>query len=124
MTEKSKTKTTAKKTIKKAASSTVKKEEQKNKVPRGLYQKPIRRQGGLVGSRKLTTGFEAESTLNIPKQEKESIRILFFGGVGEIGKNMYGIEYEDEIVLLDCGMKFAQEDTPGIDFFGSKHPVP
>ena len=92
------------------------KKEQKAKVPRGLYQKPIRRQGGLVGSRELTTGFEAESTLNIPQQEKEGVRILFFGGVGEIGKNMYGIEYEDEIVLLDCGMKFAQEDTPGVDF--------
>ena len=89
---------------------------QKQKVPRGLYQKPIRRQGGLVGSRELTTGFDAESTLNIPQQEKGSIRILFFGGVGEIGKNMYGIEYEDEILLLDCGMKFAQDDTPGIDF--------
>lgn len=90
--------------------------EQKKKVPRGLYQKPIRRQGGLVGSRELTTEFNAESTLNIPRQEKGAIRILFFGGTGEIGKNMYGIEYEDEIILLDCGMKFAQDDTPGIDF--------
>ena len=107
----------AKKTVttKKKAAPT-KKEEQKNKVPRGLHQKSIRRQGGLVGSRTLTSGFDAESTLNIPQQEKGSIRVLFFGGVGEIGKNMYGIEYEDEIILLDCGMKFAQDDTPGIDF--------
>lgn len=88
----------------------------KKKVPSGLYQKPLRRQGGLIGSRELTGGFDAESTLNIPRQEKGAIRVLFFGGVGEIGKNMYGIEYEDEIVLLDCGMKFAQNDTPGIDF--------
>ena len=89
---------------------------QKKKVPSGLYQKPIRRQGGLIGSRELTTGFDAESTLNIPQPEKGAIRVLFFGGVGEIGKNMYGIEYEDDIILLDCGMKFAQNDTPGIDF--------
>ncbi len=89
---------------------------QRKKVPSGLYQKPIRRQGGLIGSRELTTGFDAESTLNIPQQEKGGIRVLFFGGVGEIGKNMYGIEYEDDIILLDCGMKFAQNDTPGIDF--------
>ena len=88
----------------------------KKKVPSGLYQKPLRRQGGLIGSRELTGGFDAESTLNIPRQEKGAVRVLFFGGVGEIGKNMYGIEYEDEIVLLDCGMKFAQNDTPGIDF--------
>ncbi|MCY4577120.1 MAG: ribonuclease J [Candidatus Kaiserbacteria bacterium] len=88
----------------------------KQKVSSGLYQKPLRRQGGLIGSRELTTNYDAESTLNIPRQEKDAVRILFFGGVGEIGKNMYGIEYEDEILLLDCGMKFAQNDTPGIDF--------
>ena len=89
---------------------------QKQKVPRGLHQKPIRRQGSLIGSRDLTAGFAMESTLNIPRQEEGGIRVLYFGGVGEIGKNMYGIEYEGEILLLDCGMKFAQEDTPGIDF--------
>ena len=124
MTEKEKNKTQAVKKTKSAGTKTDTKKTNerenekhtKQKVPRGLYQKAIRRQGGLVGSRKLTTGFDAESTLNIPQQEKESIRILFFGGVGEIGKNMYGIEYEDEILLLDCGMKFAQDDTPGVDF--------
>ena len=90
---------------------------EKKQVPRGLYQKPIRRQGGLIGSRELTTSFDATSTLTIPRQEKGAVRVLVFGGVGEIGKNMYGIEYEDDIILLDCGMKFAKEgDTPGIDF--------
>ena len=93
------------------------KQQTTKKVSRGLHQKPVRRKGGLVGSRELTTGFNAESTLNIPQQEKGSVRVLFFGGVGEIGKNMYGIEYEDEIILLDCGMKFSDEaKTPGIDF--------
>ena len=127
MTEKNKTqltkktgetdkKTSTKKAVAKKTDTERRGRDNKQKVPRGLYQKAIRRQGGLVGSRKLTTGFDTESTLNIPQQEKESIRILFFGGVGEIGKNMYGIEYKDEIILLDCGMKFAQDDTPGIDF--------
>ena len=90
--------------------------EKKQKVSRGLHQKPIRRRGTLIGSRELTTGIEAESTLAIPKQEKGAIRVLFFGGLGEIGKNMYGIEYEDDIIILDCGMKFPEGDTPGIDF--------
>ena len=115
-TQARKTKSASKKTSAKKTPAKKPDVEKKARVPRGLYQKPIRRQGGLVGSRELTTGFNAESTHNIPQQEKGSIRILFFGGVGEIGKNMYGIEYEDEILLLDCGMKFAQEDTPGIDF--------
>ncbi len=91
--------------------------EKRKRVPRGLHQKPIRRQGGLIGSRELTTGFDAKSTLTIPKQEPGTIRILVFGGVGEIGKNMYGIEYKDDILLLDCGLKFSEEgNTPGIDF--------
>lgn len=93
----------------------IKKEETVKKVPRGLYQKPIRRQGSLIGTRELTAGFSTESTLNIPKQEKGGIRILFFGGLGEIGKNMYGLEYEDEILIMDCGLKFSTDDTPGID---------
>ena len=85
-------------------------------MPRGLKQKPIRQQGPLVGTRELSAGAGAESTLSIPKPKKDSLRVLFFGGCGEIGKNMYGLEYNDEILLLDCGMKFATEDTLGVDF--------
>ncbi len=115
-------KTTIKKSApeqKKQSATTVKQkasENEKQKVPRGLYQKPIRRQGGLIGSRELTMGSETESTLTIPKQEKGSVRVLFFGGVGEIGKNMYAIELEDDILIMDCGLKFSEEDTPGVDF--------
>ena len=110
MNDKQETKTTEKET-----KPTEKKEEQTQKVPRGLYQKPIRRQGSPIGSRELTDGTETESTRDIPKVKKGGIRMLFFGGLGEIGKNMYGLEYEDEILILDCGLKFATNDTPGID---------
>ena len=51
---------------------------ERKRVPSGLYQKPIRRKGGLIGSRELTTGLDAESTLTIPQQEKGAIRVLFF----------------------------------------------
>lgn len=37
------------------------------------------------------------------------------GGVGEIGKNMSILEYDDEIIVLDCGMTFPDDDMPGID---------
>ena len=121
MTTEKRTTTPPRKPLKKAEGTRGKgtpseRTERKPRVSKGLYQKPIRRQGGLIGTRELTAGFEEESTLSIPKQEKGAVRILFFGGVGEIGKNMYGIEYEDDILLLDCGLKFAESDTLGINF--------
>ncbi|MGK5509023.1 ribonuclease J [Brevibacillus formosus] len=45
----------------------------------------------------------------------ETLSIFALGGVYEIGKNMYGIQYGDEIVLIDCGSKFPDESYLGID---------
>ncbi|SEK07349.1 ribonuclease J [Paenibacillus polymyxa] len=41
--------------------------------------------------------------------------IAALGGVNEIGKNMYLIQYEQDIVVIDCGSKFPNENLPGID---------
>ena len=49
------------------------------------------------------------------KKEKKKIKVGFLGGVGEIGKNMTIIEYGENIVVIDAGMSFPDEDTPGID---------
>ena len=46
---------------------------------------------------------------------KESLRIIPLGGRGEIGKNITAIEYEDEIIVIDCGISFPDEDMYGID---------
>lgn len=46
---------------------------------------------------------------------KESLRIILLGGLGEIGKNITAIEYEDEIIVIDCGISFPDEDMYGID---------
>lgn len=46
---------------------------------------------------------------------KENLRIIPLGGLGEIGKNITAIEYEDEIIVIDCGISFPDEDMYGID---------
>lgn len=43
------------------------------------------------------------------------VKITFLGGVGEIGKNMTAIEYEDDMIVVDAGLTFPGDDLPGID---------
>ncbi len=44
------------------------------------------------------------------------LKVIPLGGLGEIGQNMLALEYEDDIVVVDAGILFPGEDTPGIDF--------
>jgi ribonuclease J len=46
---------------------------------------------------------------------KGSVRIIPLGGLGEIGKNMWVVETDDDLVVLDCGLGFPSEDMHGID---------
>ncbi|WP_416826824.1 ribonuclease J [Ectobacillus polymachus] len=48
-------------------------------------------------------------------KEIEKVRVFALGGVGEIGKNMYGVEVDSDIFIVDAGLKFPEEEMFGID---------
>ena len=52
----------------------------------------------------------------VPALAPDSIRIIPLGGVEEIGKNMTAIEFGNDIVVIDIGFQFKDENTPGIDY--------
>ena len=60
-----------------------------------------------------TATSKSKLTLN---KKKKPVKIVFLGGVGEIGKNMTAIEYGNDIIIVDAGLTFPNnEDMPGID---------
>lgn len=52
---------------------------------------------------------------NVRHNDKKTVKIVFLGGVGEIGKNMTAIECGDDIIIIDAGAIFPTEETPGFD---------
>ncbi|GEA29982.1 ribonuclease J [Clostridium diolis] len=49
------------------------------------------------------------------KNERAKIKIIPLGGINEIGKNITAIEYKEDIIIIDCGLKFPDDDMFGID---------
>lgn len=47
--------------------------------------------------------------------EKEKLKIFSLGGLGEVGKNVTVFEYGDEMIMVDCGVSFPDEEMPGVD---------
>ena len=50
------------------------------------------------------------------KKQANTLKIRFLGGVGEIGKNMFALEYGKDIIVIDAGLTFPSQDMPGIDY--------
>ena len=52
-----------------------------------------------------------------PSPKKDSkLRIIVLGGNEEVGRNMTVLEYDNDIIIIDMGLQFPEEDTPGIDY--------
>ena len=86
-------------------------EERKNKDNKKNSNKAINKsKNGKVSSRKrpVPTGRKVQ-------KKTSKLKIIPLGGLGEIGKNMTVFEYENDIILVDCGMGFPDVDMYGID---------
>ena len=89
-----------------------------NRISRGSFQYGANKGGRRpqAPAQKDTPVVNRKRTNLIPPPEAGVIRIIPLGGVEEIGKNMTAIEIGNDIIVIDAGMQFKTEDTPGIDY--------
>lgn len=63
----------------------------------------------------VSPSLEVKEVDNTKKSRTSNLKIMFLGGIGEIGKNMTVLEYGKDIVVIDCGVMFPSSDMLGID---------
>ncbi|MES2203269.1 MAG: ribonuclease J [Patescibacteria group bacterium] len=81
--------------------------------PKPHQPHPVRADIHAAG-RQPSSGESAE--VKIPPLEQGNIRIIPLGGVEEIGRNRTAVEFGDDIIIVDCGFQFREDDTPGVDY--------
>lgn len=84
-------------------------QKRKEKTPKAT---PLKMDGT---SKKRTAQSKTQTPIEKKTKKKKPVKIIFLGGVGEIGKNMTAIEYGNDIIVIDAGLTFPGEDMPGID---------
>src|SRR6266481_3966656 len=78
-------------------------------------QKPRRNYNPHRRKSAMTQGY-GEAKIEIPQGKPDTLRIIPLGGCEEVGRNMTVFEYNQDIVVLDMGLQFPEEDMPGIDY--------
>ncbi|MBR2447438.1 MAG: ribonuclease J [Clostridia bacterium] len=88
----------------------------KKDVKKNNAKKYIKKNTKTKAHQNKTKNFKTKNTTSKkPKAPQSPLKIIPLGGLGEIGKNITLYEYEGEMLLVDCGMAFPDDDMPGID---------
>mgnify|MGYP003805228997 CR=1 FL=1 len=62
------------------------------------------------------TNTQHNSSNNYPTNNIDAVKIISLGGLGEVGRNMHLIEYKNQGIIIDLGLRFPEENMYGIDF--------
>ncbi len=100
------------------AHKTLERPDRKRMTKSSTYQYKKKRfgRGGGNNSFGLKDQPKSLNAVKIPPPLNGVVRIIPLGGVEEIGKNMTAIEIGEDIIVIDAGMSFATEATPGVDY--------
>ena len=74
-------------------------------------EKQVKKEGEVEKAKKTRKRKNTETSIF----KKSNLKIITLGGLHEIGKNITVFEYEDEMIIVDCGLSFPEDDMLGID---------
>src|SRR3989339_827603 len=70
----------------------------------------------IAGQSGALSAMPAKSSSGPAAPQFGKLRLMVMGGLEEVGRNMTVLEYEEDIVIIDMGLQFPEEDMPGIDY--------
>ncbi|MBE6809820.1 MAG: RNase J family beta-CASP ribonuclease [Ruminococcaceae bacterium] len=83
------------------------------KSNKGKAVKNTQPQNKNISKKKPATTYKKRNNASITPAKP--VKIIPLGGLGEVGKNITLYEYDGDMLIVDCGMTFPDEDTPGVD---------
>jgi ribonuclease J len=86
-------------------------------APQNKFQSRQQRQGQKQGQGQRQDQRQEQVQKQAQGQEQsKNLRVIPLGGLGEVGRNMTLVEYQDSILILDMGFRMPEENMPGIDY--------